>query len=80
VIEHHRDDAHQVSILEFLVLELAEKVPTRLTNSPTATSIAVIACELVDPSEQFLRHRDADNAHITTWLKNIKIIIFTNRS
>ena len=66
VIENHCDDAHQVSVFEFLILELTEEVSTRLTKYFTATSIAVIVRELVDSIEQLLRHRDADHAHITT--------------
>ena len=66
VIKHHRDDAHQVPVFEFLVVELAEEVPTRLTKYFTSTGIAVVVRELVDPIEQLLRHRDTYDAHITT--------------
>ena len=73
VVENHCDDAHQVSIFEFLILELTEEVSTRLTKYFTATSIAVVVRELVDSIEQLLRHRDADNTHITMWAaQNIK--------
>ena len=66
VVENHCDDAHQVSIFEFRILELTEEVSTRLTKYFTATSIAVVVRELVDSIEQLLRHRDTNDAHITT--------------
>lgn len=66
VIEKHCNDAHQVSIFEFLILELTEEVSARLTKYFTATSIAVIVRELVNSVKQLFRHRDADHAHIAT--------------
>jgi hypothetical protein len=64
VIENHCNDAHQVSTFEFLVLELTEEVSARLTKCFTATSLAVIVRELVNPIKQLIRHRDADHTHL----------------
>jgi len=48
VIENYCDDPHQVSIFEFLILELTEEIPARLTEHLTATSVAVIVRKLVN--------------------------------
>lgn len=75
VTENHCDDAHQITIVEFLILKLTEEVPARLTKYLTATSVAMIVCKLANSFKQLLRHRDADYAHVAIQPPlNIKII------